>query len=70
MLVSVFENSVCQKAYHKCTFYLTGSQMKPSKHFLVLQTFDRKRFVKVKKIMGKKTIYNRMFLKRFMHTVY
>ena len=42
----------------------------PSKHFWVLQALERKCFVKVKKMMGKKTIYNRMFLKHFMHTVY
>ena len=40
-----------------------------SKHFWVLQTFERKRWQRLK-MMGAKTIYNKMFLKRFMYTVY
>ena len=42
----------------------------PSKHFGVLQTFVRKRLAKVKKMMGTKTICNRIFLKHFKYTVY
>ena len=67
--------SACHYRSHKVitdvTDDLTDTKYNPYpvNIFWVLQTFERKRLAKVK-IMGTKTIYNRMFLKRFMYTVY
>ena len=59
---------------HRCknchTVHEGQTGTKPSKHFWVLQTFDWKCLAKVKEMMDMKTIYNKMFLKRFMYTVY